>query len=175
VPFKRKLAAIVTFVVLSGVAGQAGDKPLQSYSTLVVGQFRVDPQLSEASFPAGYEDVLQKGIFARLLTDHVFPQVLDGATSVAGQQYLIAEGVISEFSKGNRAARVAIGYGAGSAKIKVIMTFRDMATGREVLTLEQTGRYAGFGNLTGGSAEKAISESTRKMVEGLLKQIKSAR
>jgi hypothetical protein len=127
--------------------------------------------------PPGYEDVLQKTLFARLLAERIFDHTQEAASAPEPMQpgTLIASGEVADFAKGNRAARVAVGYGAGSAKIKVVLVLRDALSGMEVLRLEQTGRYAGFGNLTGGSADKARSESARKVVDGLLKQIKAAR
>ncbi|HET8668611.1 MAG TPA: hypothetical protein VFM10_11565, partial [Terriglobales bacterium] len=88
----------------------AAGKPLERYATLVVGNFRVDPELKKAGFPAGYEDVLQKSLFARLLSERVFPQVVDGSVGAFARDSpatpLIAEGEVADFSKGNRAARV---------------------------------------------------------------------
>lgn len=175
----RQALAILAFLAIFTASGRAQSKPLQPYPTLILGNLSVDPDLKKAGFPAGYEDVLQKGLFARLFSDQIFPQVLDGLPSDSSERLpgnaLIAEGEVADYDKGSRAARVAIGYGAGSAKIKVILRFRDLSTGREVLTIEQTGRYAGFGNITGGSADKARTESARKVVEGLVKKIRAAR
>lgn len=157
----------------------ATERQLAPYGVAVVQRFTVNPDLlKRADFPVGYEDVLQKEVFARLLSDRVFPRVLDGSQGFAGSfsgRMLAVDGEVSDFSKGNRAARIGIGYGAGSAKLKLVLVLRDMDTHEEVLRLEQTGRYAGFGNITGGSAEKARSESARKVVEALIKRIKAAR
>jgi len=88
---------------------------------------------------------------------------------------VIASGEVVEYDKGNRAARVIINYGAGAARLKIVMIFRDARTGKQVLRLEQAGSYAGFGNITGGSAEKARFESARKVVDGLVKKIREAK
>lgn len=172
----KKLALIVGVSLLLWASAYAGDRPLQPYTVLIIQKFTVDPDLMRnGAFPTGYEDVLQKTLFARLLTDRTFPQVIEGPPDTKPPQAISMEGQVTEFAKGNRVARVAIGYGAGSAKMRLILVFRDLATGREVLKLEQTGRYAGFGNLTGGSADTARNESARKVVDGLLKKISAAR
>ncbi|HYH00205.1 MAG TPA: DUF4410 domain-containing protein [Terriglobales bacterium] len=153
-------------------------KPLSGYSVLVIQPFTVSPNLKAAGMPSGYEDVLQKTLFAKLLSERVFYSVVEagrGIPELKEPGTLIASGEVSDFAKGNRAARLAVGYGVGSAKVKVVMVFRDAVSGAEVLRLERTGRYAGFGNITGGSADKARSESARKVVDGLVKQIKAAR
>lgn len=150
-------------------------KPLEEYSAIVVQPFTLSRELNADGMPPGYENVLQKTLFARLLSERVFERVEESAEAPRQPGTVIVSGEVADYSKGSRAARLAIGYGAGSAKIKVVIVFRDAVTGAEVLRLERTGRYAGFGNLTGGSADKARSESARKVVDGLMKQIKAAR
>ncbi len=177
----RKLAIICILAVLATCYAApdawAAGKPLERYTILVIRKFAVAPDLvAKDGFPEGYEDVLQKTLLARLLTESIFPQVIEGSENTGSptQQVVVMEGQVTEFAKGSRAARVAVGYGAGSAKVKVALIFRDMATQEEVLRLEQTGRYVGFGNVTGGSADTARNESARKLIDGLVKQIKSA-
>lgn len=178
---RPKRGIMLAILLFSAATSFTAEKPLRAYNTLMISRFTVGPQVAKAQFPAGYEDVLQKTLLARLLSERVFSNVIDASDNrFAGiygteQQPLIAEGKIVDFSRGNRAARVGIGYGAGAAKIAVVLTFRDPATGREVLRLEQTGRYIGFGDLTGGSADKARAESARKVIDGLIKKIKAAR
>jgi len=176
---KRQVVALMMFLAIVALACRAADKPLQPYQTAILGKFAVDPELSKSGFPEGYENVLEKTLFARLLSERVFPHVLDDvpgntAGDISGK-VLLLEGEVTDFSKGNRAARVAIGYGAGGAKLRITLVFRDLATHEEVMSLAETGRYIGFGNLTGGSAEKARSESARKVVDKLMKKIKAAR
>ncbi len=170
--------AIVLAVATTVVA--AGDKPLASYNTVVLQPFTLSPELKNAGFPAEYQNVLEKTLFARLLSERVFETVSDAsldpaAVEVKSPRTLIASGEVVGFNKGNRAARIIINYGAGSARLKLAMVFRDSTTGQEVLRLEQEGSYAGFGNLTGGSAETARIESARKVVDGLMKKIKAAK
>jgi Domain of unknown function (DUF4410) len=174
----KKAALFVAILLVLGISAWAADKPLQVYSALVMNRFTVDPDLlNNGDFPRGYEDVLQKTLLARLLTEQIFPQVIEetpGVLTPGSNDILTLDGEVAAFAKGNRAARVAIGYGAGSAKMKLVVRLRD-SSGREVLKLEQTGRYAGFGNLTGGSADQARNEAARKVVDGLVKKIKAAR
>ena len=175
---------VIAFFALSLLAltAVAADKPkpLASYNTIILQPFTVDPELVKAQFPADYENVLEKSLFARLFSERVFETVTDAsldpeALKAKSPRTLIASGEVVDFYKGNRAARVIISYGAGSARIKIAMVFRDAETGKEVLRIEQEGSYAGFGNLTGGSAEKARNESARKVVDGLVKEIKTSK
>ncbi len=127
-----------------------------------------------------YENVLEKTLFARLLSERVFESVVDasldpGALKAKQPRALVASGEVVDFYKGNRAARVIVSYGVGSARLKIAMVLRDAESGKEVLRIEQEGSYAGFGNLTGGSAEKARNESARKVVDGLVKKIKASK
>jgi hypothetical protein len=174
-----RLSLLAGLVLVAITTAFAEGKPLEPYSSVVIDKFTVDPALlKNTDFPPGYEDVLQKTLLARLLTERIFPQGVDesrSGVSASDGQVLAMDGEVTAFAKGNRAARVAIGYGAGSARMKLVLTFRDVSTGRKVLKLEQIGRYAGFGNLTGGSADQARTEAARKVVDGLLKKIKAAR
>jgi hypothetical protein len=158
----------------------AADKPLAGYNTIVIQPFTVDPELTKAKFPADYENVLEKTLFANLLSAGVFETVTDAsldpeAAKAKTPHTVIASGEVVDYYRGNRAARVVINYGAGAARLKIVMVFRDAESGREVLRIEHEGSYAGFGNITGGSASKAQTESARKVVEGLMKKIKAAK
>jgi hypothetical protein len=169
---------ILLFAMITATA--AGNKPLAGYNTIVLQPFAVDPELSKAKFPPDYQNVLEKTLFARLLSERVFESVTDAslepeAVKVKTPRTVIAAGEVVGYYKGNRAARVIVNYGAGAARIKIAMVFRDAESGKEVLRIEQEGSYAGFGNVTGGSAEKARTESARKAVDGLVKRIRSAR
>lgn len=169
----------LSLLALTAVAAEK-PKPLASYNTIVLRPFTIDPELVKAKFPTDYENVLEKSLFARLFSERVFETVTDSsldpeALKVKSSRTLIVSGEVVDFYKGNRAARVIINYGAGSARIKIAMVFRDADTGNEVLRIEQEGSYAGFGNVTGGSAQKAMTESARKVVDGLIKKIKGAR
>lgn len=176
---RTSFIAVVSLLLVAWIA-QAAEKPLSAYQTIVIQPFTVDPELAKAKFPADYENVLQKTLFARLLSERVFETVTDPALDPGGLKAnssvtVIASGEVLGYSKGNRAARVIINYGVGSARLKVAMVFRDAATGKEILRIEQEGSYAGFANLTGGSAQTAQNESARKVVDGLIKKIKAAR
>ncbi len=115
-----------------------------------------------------------------MLSERVFETVTEsslepGAEKAKTPRTIIASGEVVDYDKGNRAERVIINYGAGAARLKIVMIFRDAQTSRELLRIEQEGSYAGFGNITGGSAEKAQTESARKAVEGLMKKIRAAK
>lgn len=176
----RRIAISILLTILLAPALLAADKALAGYNTIVLQPFTVDPELIKAKFPADYQNVLEKTLFAQLLSERVFETVTDASLELEAAKRetphaVIASGEVADYYKGNRAARVIINYGAGSARLKIVMVFRDAGTGKEVLRLEHEGSYAGFGNITGGSAEKAQSESARKAVEGLMKKIRAAR
>ncbi len=176
----RNVIALFALSLLALAAAAEKPKPLASYNAIILQSFTVDPELVKAHFPADYENVLEKSLFARLLSERVFETVTDAsldpeALKAKSPRTLIASGEVVDFYKGNRAARVIINYGVGSARLRVAMVFRDAETGKEVLRIEQEGSYAGFGNITGGSAEKARNESARKVVDGLVKKIKASK
>jgi hypothetical protein len=176
----RRIAISILLTILLAAVLYAADKPLAGYNTIVLQTFTVDPELTKAKFPPDYENVLEKTLFAQLFSGRVFETVTDAslepdAAKARTPRTVIASGEVVDYYKGNRAARVTIGYGAGSARLKIVMVFRDAQSGKEVLRLEHEGSYAGFGNFTGGSADKAQSESARKAVEGLMKKIRAAK
>jgi hypothetical protein len=175
---RRVIISILLMVITSALL--AAGKELAGYSTIVLQPFTVDPELIKAKFPVDYENVLEKTLFAQLLSERVFETVTDAsldpeAAKAKTPHTVIASGEVVDYYKGNRAARVIVNYGAGAARMKIVMVFRDAETGREVLRIEHEGSYAGFGNITGGSASKAQTESARKVVEGLMKKIKAAK
>jgi hypothetical protein len=177
--FARKVGPIL-LICLYGAVMASETKPLSSYNTLILQSFTVDPELIKAKFPPDYENLLEKTLFARLLSEKIFETVTDAslepeATKAKTPRTVIASGEVVDYYKGNRAARVIVNYGAGAARIKIAMVFRDVETGKEVARIEQEGSYAGFGNITGGSAEKARTEAARKAVDGLIKKIRAAK
>ncbi len=180
-----KKTAFMILVVLLAVAlmAQTG-KPLSGYEVMVVQKFEVDLPAPNSSLPVGYDGVLQKTTYSRLASSRIFPTVIDGTEAPPtisstdapeAQKKILLAGTVIGYDKGSRTARWMIGMGAGSSRIQVRFVATDAATGQELWRTEQEGTFAGTFQIGGGSESKAVNESTRKVAENLVKQIKLAR
>jgi hypothetical protein len=182
----RAFAAVLFTLLLAGASicqTQTTSKPLDKskYKTVVVEKFEVGDLANQQNFPTGYTGILQKTTVLRLQKS--FEKVIDGtdqgstpaeATAELKGRLLLSASVIG-YDKGSRTARWMVGMGAGSSKVMVRFIFRDAETGQEAWRADEQGAFAGTFNVGGGSEDKAVSESSRKVVENLVKDLASVR
>ena len=181
----RVFTLVFTLLMAGGAVCQtaATSKPLDKnkYNTVVVEKFETGTLAEKEKFPAGYTGILQKTAVAKL--QKLFDKVIDGAEQPATppaatpeiKGRLLLSGSVIGYDKGSRTARWMVGMGAGSSKVKVRFIFRDAETGQEVWRTDQQGTFVGTVTVGGGSEDKAVSESSRKVVEGLVKELASVR
>lgn len=182
----RAFSTVVFTLLLAGAAvcqTNATSKPLDrnKYNTVVVEKFETGTEAKNEKFPAGYTEILQKTTVAKL--QNLFDDVVDGAeqaptpTTEAAELKgrLLLSGSVVGYDKGNRTARWMVGMGAGRSKVKVRFIFRDAETGQEVWRTDQQGTFAGTFTVGGGRKDKAVSESSRKVIEGFVKALATVR
>lgn len=195
--------AILVALGLSGTGGslltaEAGSKPLASYQVVVVEKFTVEPTDATVGFPRGNEAQVQGEVVDRLREKRLFEQVIDAteteaveatakteaapsapaeasASSAPVRQEVRLSGTVILYTKGSRAKRYLVGFGAGAAKLKVRFIFRDAATGQEVFRTERQGKFYGTISFVGGGKGEATSEAAGDVVDGLIKDIKKNR
>ncbi|HUK30335.1 MAG TPA: DUF4410 domain-containing protein, partial [Candidatus Acidoferrum sp.] len=88
---------------------------------------------------------------------------------------LILSSTVEKFSKGNMAARVLVGFGAGESKITLRFVLHDASTGAEIMQLEQEATWSGDLSFTGGTPNEAARGAADNAVKGLIKEIRKNR
>ncbi len=192
----KLVALLIACLFLSAaVALSQSAKPLAGYDIIVVQKIEVGSLAAGSGFPTGYEDILQKTTYSKLAASKLFRTVIDGTqgspTGVAeskssatadaaapastSEKKILLTGTIIGYDKGSRTARWMVGLGAGKSRVKVRFIATDSVTGQELWRTDQEGTFAGTFEIGGGSESKAVSESTRKVSDNLVKQIALAR
>ncbi len=92
-----------------------------------------------------------------------------------GPHKIILSTTVEQFSKGNTAARVLVGFGAGESKITLHFVLRDSATGAQLLQMEQKASWSGMTSFSGGDANDATRGVTNNAVKGLVREIEKNR
>jgi len=165
-------------------------KLLAEYNAIIVEKVALEKNPKLTKFPAGHDTDLQKKIVADLQRKGVFPEVSDG-TKQAGEQEkqageqqandstnskrLILSTTIIDFNPGNKALRYTVGWGAGATKIKARFVFRDAATGQEIWTHTQQGKFLGFITIHGTGKDYPVTEASGDIVDGLIRAINKFR
>jgi hypothetical protein len=163
-------------VAIDARALQSANKKLSGYDIVQVEAATVEKGKETEDFPAEYGVVLQQNAVTRLTKKKIFNQVIDSTVAPVEPQNKDAKRLtllseIIEYKKGSRAKRYLVGFGAGSTKVKVRFTFRDAATGEELLRTEREGSFAGVFSFAGGGKAEAAHEAVGDVLDGLIKDI----
>lgn len=117
-------------------------------------------------------ETLRQGILSELpesLPDLKAVQVGD-ATCPDPSRAISFGGTVTDYKKGNKAARYLIGFGAGKQKFAVNAWLKDKATGQVIAEDEIVDRkFAGF---FGGSAKKGVKDFAEKVTGFIRKTLK---
>src|SRR5277367_5711590 len=186
--------AIIGIVLMGGLtcgcalaaepgAAKLEGKVLSTYSVVVVEKFDVDPAAYQNGYIKGQETVMQQEFVEKLRKKkNLFDQVLDGtdspdsvvpAVNAAEKPTVIVTGMVTEFKPGNAAKRALIGYGAGHSTLKMTFTFHDVASGKQILELEEKSLYLGGG--MNDNKVQAATQTAEYMVNELVRDIKKNR
>ena len=176
--------AILFFLTISVMAQT--QRPLAGYSEIVIEPVAIEQSEATARFPADYAPPLHEKMVEKVRGKGVFQQVLKGPLvdlTPAGSpreqlpagRRLILTATIIEYAPGNKALRYTIGWGTGATRIKVRASFRDAATGQEILQATLQGKFLGFINVIGSKRNHAVSEASGDIVDGLLRAISKNR
>ena len=176
--------AILFFLTISVMAQT--QRPLAGYSEIVIEPVAIEQSEATARFPADYAPPVHEKMVEKVRGKGVFQQVLKGPLvdlTPAGSpreqlpagRRLILTATIIEYAPGNKALRYTIGWGTGATRIKVRASFRDAATGQEILQATLQGKFLGFINVIGSKRNHAVSEASGDIVDGLLRAISKNR
>jgi hypothetical protein len=107
------------------------------------------------------------------------PSDFEGETQTVEPQEmphkLVLSSTVEKFSKGNMAARVLVGFGAGESKITLHFVLHDAATGAEIMQFDQEASWSGDLSFTGGTPNEAARGAADNAVKGLIKEIQKNR
>jgi hypothetical protein len=159
---------------------------LADYDSIIVEVVTLDKNPKLTKFPAGHDSDLQKKIVADLRKKNVFTEVIDGtrqsgepeppAAIPAGGKRLRLSITIIDFNPGNKALRYTIAWSSvGATKVKARFVFLDAATGHEVLTHTQQGKFWGFTTVHRTGKNYPTTEASGDIVDGLIRAINKNR
>ena len=166
----RTLALLALPVAL---AAQSKLRPgLDPKANVLVKTFTVAPGAATEKWPAGQEVFIQKSTVERLKKERLFADVVDGSTAASAPEpaYELT-GQVVQFDPGNRAARYAVGFGAGKTKLRVAFTLKDKS-GKELFKSEAYGAFSGAIAFVGGDKNQAAVEAAGDVVDRLIKDLK---
>jgi hypothetical protein len=153
---------MAAFVMLAGSAVAHSEPPqkqknpsglLAGYTVLSIEKLTVQPKAVEAGFVSGQEAQLQKNVVAKLREKKLFTEVLDASetpTNPTGtapgtpsspadtRSRISVSGEVVDFNPGSAVKRsLDGGAGWGHATLKLHFVFRDAATGKQILALDE--------------------------------------
>lgn len=118
--------------------------------------------------PANVLGLLTEEVVSQLVESKKFTSVIRSGEALepAAGPVVRLVGTVTEFSKGNRAARYFVGFGAGRAKIKALVKFTDAST-NEILLEDDVDGNVVMGTLGGESsgAMRGLAKEVAKVVK----------
>ncbi len=174
---------IVSLGVPVASAKRPAKRTLAGYTVLQVENFQVEENSATEGFPRGMHATLQENTVLRLRKEKLFGRILDAAepdsTQADGnpespepEKRLVLSSTVIKYTKGSRAGRWLVGFGAGATKVKVRFVFRDASTGEELFRTDRQGKFYGTFSVIGGGKGHAVSEASGDVVDGLIRQIR---
>lgn len=99
--------------------------------------------------------------------DKVFLSTDVGASSAPARRVKIS-GEVTKYSKGNRAARYLVGFGAGRTKLVADVKVRDAETGQILIEQKVDGHV--YGGLFGGGTDQAKGGLASEIIKTMTKK-----
>ncbi len=155
--------AIFSFTTF-GQSSNAGVKP---YDIVEVEKFTV---ADGVDFPEKELDELVTYLVLNMNRSKRFDQVFlttDTAAESAPAHRARISGVVTKYSKGNRAARYLVGFGAGRTKLVADVKVTDVETGETLLELKADGHV--YGGLFGGATDQAKGNLSSEIIKKMTK------
>lgn len=138
------------------------------YQTVEIEKFVIGEGVE---FPDAELSELMSFMIVHFNKSHRFQQVFlmsDSAAQTAPARRARVTGTISKYSKGNRAARYLIGFGAGRTKLVADVKVIDAETG--TLLFEQKVDGHVYGGLFGGETDGAKSNLASEIIKTMTKK-----
>ena len=119
-------------------------RPQESFQNVAIGEFTSTDELWGGRVP-----FLRRGVVEKLRQENAFQNVFDPAPSEIPPHTLVVSGQLTSVDKGSAAARMIVGFGAGSAKATATFQVKD-AEGTELVAFAMKKSYAGGAGIGGG-------------------------
>lgn len=159
--------AMACFVFVANTAAQTAPAS-GPYQTVEIEKFVIGEGVE---FPDAELSELMSFMIVHFNKSHRFQQVFlmsDSAAQTAPARRARVTGTISKYSKGNRAARYLIGFGAGRTKLVADVKVIDAETG--TLLFEQKVDGHVYGGLFGGETDGAKSNLASEIIKTMTKK-----
>lgn len=156
------LCAVILFAIPS--FGQAADP----YMTVEIERFTI---ASGVEFPENDLNELMSYMVTHFNKSRRFEDVFlstDSASQTAPARRVKISGTVTKYSKGSRAARYLVGFGAGRTKLVADIKVSDAQTG--ALLFEQKVDGHVYGGLFGGETDAAKSGVASEIIKTMTKK-----
>jgi Domain of unknown function (DUF4410) len=152
------LPAASLLAAFAALAEAGPQTPARKFDQIQIAPFEI---AEGVEVPADYVSRLSTELVAELTKTKRFKRVLqqDEATE-AGVTVARLTGTITEFKKGNRAARYFVGLGAGRTVIRANVRFTDVSSGETLLEDDVDGKVVmgGMGGASSGATNGLAKE-----------------
>lgn len=160
---------------------------LANYTILETEKFTIQSKAVDAGFASGQELKMEKDLAAKLQEKKLFTEIVDAGAasppdtpstapgnllpSSGSRSKIEVSGEVVEFNPGSAAKRTLDGgAGLGHATLKAHFVFRDAASGKQILALDEKTRYYG-GDPVIDNLHEAITHLSDEMVNALVRDI----
>lgn len=161
-PAQAVLCALILFAMPS--FGQATDP----YMTVEIERFTI---ASGVEFPENDLNELMSYMVTHFNKSRRFENVFlstDSASQTAPARRVKISGTVTKYSKGSRAARYLVGFGAGRTKLVADIKVADAQTGAVLFEQKVDGHV--YGGLFGGETDAAKSGVASEIIKTMTKK-----
>lgn len=156
------------FVLTSQAVLAQTSSPTIPYPVVEIEKFTVG---NGVEFPANDLNELMGYLVLNFNKSRRFDQVFlstDVAASSAPARRVKISGEVTKYSKGNRAARYLVGFGAGRTKLVADVKVKDAETGQLLMEQKVDGHV--YGGLFGGETDQAKGGLSSEIIKTMTKK-----
>ena len=160
----RIVALCAVFLLASAAFGQASEP----YGTVEIEKFAV---AQGVEFPENDLNELMSYMVTHFNKSRRFDSVFlstDSAAQTASAKRVKITGTVSKYSKGSRAARYLVGFGAGRTKLVADVKVVDAETGNVLFEQKVDGHV--YGGLFGGETDSAKGGLASEIIKTMTKK-----
>jgi hypothetical protein len=163
-----KFSAIAVVVFFLSVSAMRGQSPATSpYGVVEIDKFNV---AEGVEFPETDLSELMNYLVLHFNDSRRFDQVFltsDAASKTAPTRRVKITGQVTKYSKGSRAARYLVGFGAGRTKLVANVKVTDAETGKLLFEKNVDGHV--YGGFFGGKTDEAKGELASEIIKTMTK------
>lgn len=162
------VVVLCAFFVLASPAAAQGPQAAGPYLTVEVERFKV---AEGVEFPENDLSELMSSMVLHMNKSRRFENVFlatDSAAQAAPARRARVTGTITKYSKGSRAARYLVGFGAGRTKLVASVRVVDAANGETLLEQNVDGHV--YGGFFGGETDAAKGSLASEIIKTMTKK-----